>query len=215
MQKSRYERYRRLMRLFHRNHPWQLDDGVHMPHTYLEARILSWWDEVGFIVNGYRVVVWWEHLRTKYADAIRRHACDQAGPCPELSMFKSEEKCWKRVGRSRKKTVGYRTQSSSAEERSYFDTITAKEDQLRLGGIEYSVRPSMTVRRYSWGIGVELCTPQEVRNIEEARSLASMAKRLIKRQVTLNELFPDTSYDRENWLNESSDRANDVAQAHT
>lgn len=210
MKKSRHERYRRLMRLFHRTHPWQLDAGVYMPHTYLEARTLSWWDEVGFIVNRYRVVVWWEHLRTKYADELHRQACDQAGPCTELSMFTHEEKYWKRVGRSRKKVVGYRAQASSAEERSYFDAIAVKEDQLRLGGIEYSVRPSITVRRYSWGIGVELCTPQEVRNIEEARSLASMAKRLIKRQVTLDELFPDTSYDRENWLSESSARASEA-----
>jgi hypothetical protein len=151
----------------------------------------------------------------KYADEIHRQACDQAGPCTELSMLTHEEKYWKRVGRSRKKVVGYRAQASLAEERSYFDTIAVKEDQLRLGGIKYSVRPSIAVRRYSWGIGVELCTPQEVRNIEEARSLASMAKRLIKRQVTLNELFPNTCYDRENWLNESSARANDAAQANT
>ncbi|WP_205205084.1 hypothetical protein [Azonexus hydrophilus] len=130
-------------------------------------------------------------------------------------MFTHEEKYWKRVGRSRKKVVGYQAQTSSAEERSYFDAIAVKEEQLRFGGIEYSVRPSITVRRYSWGIGVELCTPQEVRNIEEARGLASMAKRLIKRQVTLDELFPDTNYDRENWLSESFARANDATKVPT
>lgn len=215
MKNPRYERYRRLMRQFHRNRPWHLDDGVYIPQMYPDARTLSWWDETGFVLNGRRVMLWWEHPRRKYADELHKLACEQVSPHPELTMLKNAEKCWKRVGRSRKKVVAYRTQGSSAEDREYFDSVASIEQRLQLEGIEYSVRPSITVRWYSWGIGVELCTPQEVRNAEEARALASIGKRLVKRQITLVELFDHATYDRTAWLSEAAARTDDANQARS
>ncbi|WP_151704756.1 hypothetical protein [Nitrincola alkalilacustris] len=61
MKNSRLERLRRKMREYHRHHPWRLDGGLFIPHEYPEAEVkpLSWWDDVGFILNGRRVIVRW------------------------------------------------------------------------------------------------------------------------------------------------------------
>lgn len=72
MKNQRLERLRRKMREYHRHHPWRLDGGLFIPHAYpgAEAKKLSWWDDVGFILNGRRVIVWWRHPRCVYHDAI-------------------------------------------------------------------------------------------------------------------------------------------------
>ena len=47
-----------------------------IPHAYPEAEAepLSWWDDVGFMLDGRRVIVWWRHPRCVYHDAIERQA---------------------------------------------------------------------------------------------------------------------------------------------
>jgi len=41
-------------------HGW-LHDGLFIPHTYPDPQALSGWDDVGFILNHRRVMVWWVH----------------------------------------------------------------------------------------------------------------------------------------------------------
>lgn len=53
MKNRHFEQLGRKMREFHRHHPWRLHDGLFIPHAYKEPCALSWWDDVGFILNGY------------------------------------------------------------------------------------------------------------------------------------------------------------------
>lgn len=55
MKIARLERMARTQREYHRSHPWQLSKGgLFISHSYADISPddLSWWDEVGFILNG-------------------------------------------------------------------------------------------------------------------------------------------------------------------
>ena len=189
MKNPRYERFRILMRQFHRNHPWRLTNGLFIPHAYPDPNEYSLWDDVGFILNGRRVMVWWVHPRAKYLDEIARRAYEEAGTMPEDTAPWNDEKRCKRVGRSRKRVVTYRTQCWSEQMKAYFEQVDVIEERLSREGIDYEVCPSMVVRRYQWGIGVELCVPMKVRGIEGVQSLAELAGKLIRKRAPLEEAF--------------------------
>lgn len=202
MKNPRYEHFRILMRQFHRNHPWRLTNGLFIPHAYPDPDKVNLWDDVGFILNGRRVMVWWTHPHAKYADEIVRRAHEEAGPMPEDFEVLHEEKRWKRVGRSRKRVISYRTQGWSDQMKAYFQRVDAIEERLHREGIDHEVRPSLIVRWYRWGIGMELCAPMEVRGVEGVRALAELAGKLIRGQATLEEAFHPDCYDRRRWLEE-------------
>ena len=59
MKNRKQELLRRMQRQHHRNHPWRLQHGgLYIPHSYEEKLpdALSWWDDVGFILNKRRVI---------------------------------------------------------------------------------------------------------------------------------------------------------------
>lgn len=62
----------------------------------------------------------------------------------------------------------------------------------------------------NWCVGVDICVPIEIRSPEEARALVSLARRLLKRETTLEREFPGYGYGRENWLAEAGLRAEDA-----
>ncbi|MBB5018035.1 hypothetical protein HNQ59_001320 [Chitinivorax tropicus] len=208
MKNPRQERMRRQMSQYHRMNPWRLTLGLYIPHSYPDLKPLSWWDDVGFVLGGRRVMVWWVHPRRRYLDEIEARALRDAGPMPDDEAFgKSIGKYCKRVGRSRKNQIAFRTHALSERLSGYFERVNAIEDRLCAEGIDYVVAPSMSARWYRWGIGVDLCAPIEVRNIEEVRQLANLARRLLKRECSFSEVFPSHVYGRENWLGEANLRA--------
>lgn len=77
MKNTKFELYGRMQRQYHRRHSWGMSQGgLNIPHSYTETAPdgLSWWDDVGFILNGRRVIVWWQHPRQVYADAIQEQS---------------------------------------------------------------------------------------------------------------------------------------------
>ena len=46
----------------------------------------------------------------------------------------------------------------------------------------------------------------EVRNSDELQALAILAKRFVKREMTVAEMFPNHKYDRNDWLLEAGMR---------
>ena len=108
MKDLRQERLGRLQREYHRHHPWRLGPGgLFVPHSYAEVKpdALSWWDDVGFILNGRRVIVWWRHPRCVYHDALEELASEQAGEFPfDDWLMKGAIANYRKVGRSRKKS---------------------------------------------------------------------------------------------------------------
>ncbi|WP_212786315.1 hypothetical protein [Ferrigenium kumadai] len=210
MKNPRHERLYRLMRQHHRHSQWGLTNGLYLPHSYETPRQLSWWDDIGFILNGRRVMVWWIHPRMAYADAIEERAWEETvttpSALPELLGHEPSQKIWKKVGKSRKKVVGYQAPPQSESRLERYDQVQATEKRLKSDGTDFEVRPSVSVRAYSWGLGMELCVPVEVRDQNEAGSLVDLARRLIKGIATLDGEFPGYSYGRQQWLDEAERR---------
>ena len=99
------------MRQYHRTHQWRLSEGgLYIPHAYwnMDADSLSYWDDVGFILNGRRVIVWWRHPRDLHRDAIESQAWSEAGDSPRDNwLCEGGIQNYKKVGKSgRRKKPG-------------------------------------------------------------------------------------------------------------
>ena len=207
MKNPHKERLYHRMRQYHRHHQWRLDNGLMIPHMYPNPINLSWWDDVGFILNGRRIMVWWVHPRMQSADLAWQEAGDP--PFYSADLLEASEKQWKKVGRSRKKVTSYLMRQTPDAQRAYYDKLSGIKMRLQSEGIDLAVRPSLSVKILPWCRGISLCVPIEVRDKKELRELAALAKRLIKGETTLSKEFSGHQYGREDWLLEADLRIKD------
>ncbi|MDO9204135.1 hypothetical protein [Methylotenera sp.] len=212
MKNPHKERLYLRMRQYHRHHQWPVGgSGLFIPHAYPKLLNLSWWDDVGFILNGRRIMVWWMHPRMKYTDAINDLAWQEAGdpPLHGADLFERSEKQWKKVGRSRKKVISYVTRQTPDAQWAYYDKLNSIEMRMQSEGIDSVISPSLSVEILPWCRGISLCAPIEVRDKKALSDLAALAKRLIKGETTLIKEFPKYQYGREDWQLEADLRIKD------
>lgn len=194
--------YRR-MRQYYRHHQWRLEHGVYMPHAYPDNSPPPSWDDAGFILNGRLVMVWWEHPRLKYEALIDEIASEQAGELPFQDLL-IDKANYKQVGRSRKKVTSYSMSfSDSCHDR--YEKLHALENELKQAGIDRTVQPSFSVKILPWCRGVDLCVPLDIRGKEDLFRLAALVKRLLKRETTLQDEFPEYQYTKADWLSEPNE----------
>ena len=210
MKDPRQEKLTRLQRQHHRNKPWRLSpEGLYVPHCYKEVKPddLSWYDDVGFILNRRRVFVDWVHPRREYVEEIRRQAALLAGDDPNDDwVLDGNTPQYKKVGCSRKTIVSYLCRSPSDEQLAYYEKKHEIERRLGQEGIEHNVYCSWNRRRWHWATNVVLVAPFEVRNEAELGQVAALARRLLLGQTTLEFEFPGYCYGKEQWLSESDKR---------
>lgn len=206
------ERLRRKMREFHRHHPWRLEDGFYIPHAYPEndAKPLSWWDDVGFILNGRRVLVFWQHPRFVYSNAIAELARGRVTrpDCPSildkiLSAPDASAKQWRKLGRARKRLIGTSIPAPSEKWSEFYAEVRRQEQILMREGIPLTVKPSMKVGWSATARTVELIAPLEVCSIRDARALAEVVRRLLKQETTVAQEWSECGYDHKAWLSEA------------
>lgn len=206
MKNPRQEKFRRMQRQYHRCNPWRLvQGGLYIPHSYAETKpdSLSWWDDVGFVLNGRRIIVWWQHPRQIYADALDELSWQEAGDSPQDKwLTEGSTKNYKPAGKSRKKIVSYTSRQPSEAQSQYYDKLRTIRQRLATEGIELDVAPSCKFERLTWATGISLVAPVEVRNETELAALAALARRLVCRQTTLEAEFPEYRYGRAHWLRE-------------
>lgn len=212
MKNTYYERLGRMQRDYHRHHPWRLSrDGLYIPHSYRETKPddLSWWDDVGFILNKRRVIVWWRHPRHVYVNEIDDRAFEEAGDDPgDNWLLEGGVKNYKRVGRSRKKLTSYTCRQPSEEQQRYYNRVDEIKKRLMDEGIDFEVRASWERERLSWADGISLIAPLEVRNEQELARVADLARRLVLRQTTLEAEFTGYCYGKTDWLRECAGAGN-------
>lgn len=210
MKNARFERFGRMQRQYHRSHPWHLSQGgLFIPHSYAETKpdSLFWWDDVGFILNGRRVIVWWRHPRHVYSDAIEDQSWKEAGDNPSDDwLFDGCTTNYRKVGKSRKKIVSYTSRQPSDEQRQYYDKLGAIRKRMATEGINFDVAISWKRERLNWADGIRLIVPMEVRNETDLALVAALARRLILGQTTLEAEFPGYRYRRVDWLCEQKNR---------
>lgn len=205
-----YENLGRRMRDYHRSHPWRLSEGgLYIPHAYtnMAPDALSWWDDVGFILNGRRFIVWWLHPRQVYADAVQEQAWQEAceGPGDDW-LIDGASKNYRLLGKSgkRKKIVSYTCRSPSVQQREHYDRLRQIEDRLTGEGIALDVTASWKWQRLRWAMGVSLVAPLEVRNARELTEVAHLARSLVLQQTTLQAQFSGYVYSRADWLRDQA-----------
>ena len=177
--------------------------GNYLYHCYSEPKTLGWWDDVSFKLGSQRVVVWWVHPRMAYYEICENMAYDMVDnmvhiqPKQELHMKVVQHK---QLGRSRKKAVSYQFESSVAQ----MEWEQAVEDAQKkiLQNNELIIKPYIHVKQYGWGLGVNLCLPMEVVDQDSVEAMAHIAKRLLRHETSLAELFSDYVYSKENWQQE-------------
>jgi hypothetical protein len=208
MKNRKQELLRKMQRQYHRYHPWRLQDGgFYIPHSYKETPqdALSWWDDVGFILNKRRVIVWWQHPRYVYSGAIDEQSFLEAGDAPQDNwLFDGAQKNYRKVGLSRKKVVSYTCRESSIERKLYYERFGNIRKRISAEGIDFEVYPSCRQENLTWAVGVSLVAPIEIRNENEAITLASLARRLMLRQTTLEAEFSAYRYGKTEWLEEQN-----------
>jgi hypothetical protein len=206
MKNRKQEKLRLMQRQYHQRHPWNLErNGLYIPHSYKEVLpdALSWWDDVGFILRKRRVFVCWQHPRCVYLDAIEEQCWLEAGDYPQGdSLFDRAKKNYRKVGASRKKVESYTLGEPSTEEKQYFKRFNNIYKRISTAGIDLEVYPSMQQENFTWAVGVNLVAPIEVRNENDVANLASLARRLMLKQTTLESEFPDYRYSKTEWLKE-------------
>jgi hypothetical protein len=160
---------------------------------------LSWWDDVTFIVNDYRVALAWVHPRMEYQDRIQDEALALTEHLRPRKLFDDPAPSYTKLGRSRKK-IAYWSRDGAAG-RSWGDAVSVAEKRLAKIA-DFQITPHMDVRWCRYSRLVNLCVPVEVRNIDELRALALLTKRILKREATLQEAFPDYQDTRDDWVRE-------------
>ncbi len=211
--KNQYqEKLRQCARLAHRNNDWDGGRGsVFAMHVFEPARAQTWWDDISFVLNKRRVMVWWVHPRMKYSDAIEDVAWKAAGEPPsrgDQSLI--GEKIFKPAGRSRKRIHAYRSSPTPAALSAYYERLWEIERQLQRDGIDHIVTTSMSFTHLNWCTGVDLCVPSEIRYQADAVALAALARRLLTRETTLAIEFPGYAYGRVKWIAEAQGREEDT-----
>ena len=206
LEKTRYAMLRRMQREYHRNHPWRLSHGgLYVPHAYpdRDPNALSWWDDVGFILNKRRIIVWWQHPRHAYSDALEEQSWQEAGNGPKDDwLIHGGTRNYRKIGRARKKLVSITCREPSEEQKMHYDHFRNIRERLSVYGIDLVVSPSWKQYPLTWAMGVDLIAPLEVRDEAELTVVANLARRLIPGQTTLEAEFSGYRYGKDEWLRE-------------
>lgn len=206
MKQHRYEAMRLSQKEYHRSHPWRLSSGgLFIPHAYWDMTpdSLSYWDDVGFILNGRRVMVWWQHPRYVYQEVIWSQVWQEVGDGPdEKSLIDAMMEDAIPSGLSLRKRTRATEYTTSPARVAYHERLNSTFSRLSAQGIECDVTVSWKRTRMSWATGVSMVAPIEVRSEAELLEVANLARRLLKQEITLKDAFPDFCYGRNDWLRE-------------
>src|SRR5437899_1038216 len=102
------ERLTRRAKQYHRAHRGDhFEGGIMCFHRYdgLPAERMTWWDDVTFIVNDYRVALAWTHPRIAFEDAIGAEADRLTADLTYVDIMLEGTSVYKTVGKSRKKVI--------------------------------------------------------------------------------------------------------------
>ncbi len=205
MKNKYFERLRKAAKQHHRNdRSARFKGGIIVFHTYelVAPDDLTRWDDVEFILNNYRVNVFFVHPRMRYHDLVVDEAHRLTAHLAPDDLFGEATPVFKKVGRSRKKLAGHRTGRIGNDE--WVNALSSEEARL-MREADYRIEPSIKSSWCSYARCVRLCAPVEVRNEADLRTLANLTKRLLKRETTLDIEFPGYAYTKEDWINERMD----------
>lgn len=200
MKNRHVERLRLAAKLHHRtNRAGHFANGAAVRHRCApeDARRPSQWEDVTFTINDYRVDLCWISPRRAYRNILEVEALRRVMHLYEDDPFKDATPMYKKVGRSRKKRVGWDVESTCSRD---FADAYDRELAAMSDAENFVVTPYL---KLSWGRYrrlVELCVPAEIRQEADIDALVALARRLVKRATTLADEFPMYRYEKSDWL---------------
>ena len=206
--KNRYqENLKKSAKLYHRNERnSNFIKGLIQYYQYDEesSTSLSWWCDVDFILNDYRVVVAWTHPRQDYKDYIHSEAHKSAAHLGASidDIFNKSTPSYVKVGQSRKKIVSY-TMNNFPKLSDEIETAHKLALQKIQHSNNYHAKPYIRTEWLAHGYFVEICVPIEVRGVDDLVKLVTLVKRLLKRETTLESEFQDYAYTRKQSMAET------------
>lgn len=197
------ENLKKSAKLYHRNkRNSNFIRGLIQFHQYGEKRStsLSWWDDVDFILNDYRVIVSWTHPRYAYKDYMESEARKSIAHLDVNmdDMFNEATPNYVKAGQSRKKIVTY-TFSFTKDSDEWITAYNLALQEIP-HSMEYEAKPYIKTEWRAKYYLVDICAPIEVRCVDDLVKLVALVKRLLKHETTLDSEFPDYAYTREQWL---------------
>lgn len=192
--------YRR-MRQYHQHQLWPPKYTCTTSNLGIQG-LLHYGLDFQFIYNRRRIEVAWFHPRVLYEDAISSFASQQAGTPAKTASDDPFIKVYKKVGRSRKKVDCYSVPDTFFQDPDpdYSNRLNLLEDQYMAEGIDATVSASFAITPSHKGLMVDLSAPLEIRYTEDLLKLSLLVKRLLKRETTLQDEFPDYQYTKANWV---------------
>lgn len=188
---------------WHRHHEVNADGNV-LYHCYSEPKSEGWWDDVAFKIGSQVVVVLWVHPRMAFKDQVNDQAMEDCNHLyPTDDWFSGGKKIYKKLGKNKKRKRHIMTEMRQTPQstRDWCDAIHAREKELFLT-TDAVIRPSMRIEQCNHARYVYLCMPVEAVDEKSVNEMANVAKRLVKGETTLAELFPEYSYTKEDWAKE-------------
>ncbi|MDO5651583.1 MAG: hypothetical protein Q4G13_05550 [Moraxella sp.] len=178
------------------------EQGNHVIHSYEEKRELGWWDDVDFMLGSQRIHVAWIHPRTHYEDLCSELAHKQK-PYPYNTLKPLDKKPiypTKGTKRQRKKAKFFEW-TIPEERKNYFEELRKLENEI-LQSSDIVVRPYFKVEQLDWCRFVNVCLPIEVVDEATLNNMANIVRQLLARTTTLDELYPNYQYDKNDWIKE-------------
>ena len=171
---------------------------------------LSWYKQFEFKLNDYLVFVEWSHPRMVYSDYIKEAAHEKVKNLKEWSDTNfSDTKMspiYKYQGNSRKKIAFYKDESDEYDNLRYKSLFSAI-DQLRYSAT-FTITPNYSAVWSNEKRIVSICTPDELLSYDDVVRFSMFIKKLLKREVTLDQAYGSYSYNRQDWLKDNSNLNN-------
>lgn len=183
------------------------ENKVHCYHTFTDVgpTDLTWWADFGFMLNGCYIIVDWVHPRMAFKDAVRDVAFKQVGhlykDTHNDTLMNRSVPVYKKLGKSRKKIHVWRTTHKKLNTDGFLLALKLAEDALAQEA-DFVIKPSVSIEWKKYGKSVSVCAPVEVRSINDVASLALILKRVLKREISIDDAFNHYRYTRLNWLEE-------------
>ncbi|MDO5686440.1 MAG: hypothetical protein Q4G42_03490 [Neisseria sp.] len=213
MKNQKYEKMRRSAKQYAKkwSHPVSAQ-GNYLTRIYDEPQQLGWWDDVVFRMGSQIVSVWWMHPRTAYqTQAAFPQIEDGVGDCA-IAMEENLVPVYRYLGKNKKRKkvlyyepaeqdVAAEDESADENDAAYEAALAAEEKALRESDVV--IRPHMQVTQTPWGKWVDLCMPVEAVDVASVEAMAATARRLLRGETSLNELFPHYTYSKTDWIKEN------------
>ncbi|MDP3087609.1 MAG: hypothetical protein Q8M99_05415 [Methylotenera sp.] len=205
--KNHYYEYvkRQFKNTTHRNCNFQKKVYCYNTFSDVGPKDLTWWTPFGFILNGCYISVDWVHPRMAFKDAIREKALKPVNHlykerCHE-NFLDNSVPIYKKLGNSCKKIRAWQTIPSKLNTDGFGLALKLAEDNLAQEA-DFNIKPSIDVEWRKYGKFVSVCAPVEIRSIEDVASLALILKRILKHEISVDDVFNHHQYTRLDWLEE-------------